>query len=84
MIDVEDRLLGYGYQMADSLQIPENIMKMVRIRSNYNSAVIAVEEAKRNLEQTTITAPVSGVVANLEASIHNPSSACKKFLRCSI
>jgi len=79
MIDLEDKLLGYGYRIADSLQVPESIMKTVRIRSNYNSAVIAVEEAKRNLEQTTITAPISGVVANLEASIHNPSSACKKF-----
>ncbi|TCO04418.1 efflux RND transporter periplasmic adaptor subunit [Natronoflexus pectinivorans] len=79
VIDLEDRLLGYGHQLSDSSKIPDNIMKMARIRSGYNGAVIAVEEAKRNLEQTTIKAPVSGVVTNLEARVYNPSGAFQKF-----
>lgn len=79
LIDLEDRLLGFGYQLKDSTRVPENIMKMARIRSGYNGAVIAVEEAKRNLEQTTITAPITGVVTNLEARLHNPSNAYQKF-----
>ncbi|ASB47955.1 efflux RND transporter periplasmic adaptor subunit [Alkalitalea saponilacus] len=79
LIDLEDRLLGYGHQLSDTAQVPENIMKMARIRSGYNAAAIAVEEAKRNLEQTTIKAPVGGVVTNLEARIHNPSNAFQKF-----
>ena len=79
LIDLEDRLLGFGYQLKDSTRIPENIMKMARIRSGYNGAAIAVEEAKRNLEQTTITAPITGVVTNLEARVHNPSNAYQKF-----
>jgi RND family efflux transporter MFP subunit len=79
LIDLEDRLLGYGYQLNDTSQVPENIMKMARIRSGYNAAAIAVEEAKRNLEHTTIKAPISGVVTNLDAREHNPSNAYQKF-----
>ncbi|HTO16600.1 MAG TPA: efflux RND transporter periplasmic adaptor subunit, partial [Edaphocola sp.] len=79
LIDLEDRLLGYGYQLSDTSKIPENILKMAHIRSGYNGAVITLEEAKRNLAQTTIKAPISGVVTNLEARVNNPSNAYKKF-----
>jgi multidrug efflux pump subunit AcrA (membrane-fusion protein) len=67
VIDLEDRLLGHGYALSDTASVPENILKMARIRSNYNNAVSALEEARRNLSQTTITSPISGTVANLEA-----------------
>jgi RND family efflux transporter MFP subunit len=79
VIDLEDRLLGYGHNLSDTSLVPKNIMKMARLRSGYNSAVIALEEAQRNLEQTTIKAPISGVITNLEARVHNPSAGYQKF-----
>jgi RND family efflux transporter MFP subunit len=79
VIDLEDRLLGHGYALSDTASVPDNILKMALIRSNYNNAVSALEEAKRNLSQTTITSPISGIVANLEASEHNHSSAYPHF-----
>ncbi len=79
LIDLEDRLLGYGYELSDTSQIPDHIMKMAHIRSGYNGAVISLEEAKRNFMQTTIKTPISGVVTNLEARVNNPSNAYRKF-----
>jgi RND family efflux transporter MFP subunit len=79
VIDLEDLLLGHGYALSDTASVPDNILKMVLTRSNYNIAVSALEEAKRNLSQTTITSPISGIVANLEASEHNHSSAYPHF-----
>lgn len=79
LIDLEDRLLGYGYQLSDTAQIPDHIMDMAHIRSGYNGAVISLEEAKRNLTQTTIKSPINGVVTNLEARENNPSNAYKHF-----
>jgi RND family efflux transporter MFP subunit len=79
VIDLEDRLLGHGYTLSDTASVPESILKMALIRSNYNNAVSALEEAKRNLSQTTITSPISGTIANLEASAHNHSSAYPHF-----
>ncbi|MBZ4676470.1 MAG: efflux transporter periplasmic adaptor subunit [Anaerophaga sp.] len=79
LIDLEDQLLGFGYNMKDTASIPEPVLKMARIRSGYNTASIALEEARHNLQQTTINAPISGVVSNLQAEAHNPSSAYEKF-----
>lgn len=79
VIDLEDRLLGHGYALSDTAEVPGNILKMALIRSNYNNAVSALEEAKRNLSQTTITSPISGTIANLDANEHNHSSAYRYF-----
>jgi RND family efflux transporter MFP subunit len=79
VIDLEDRLLGHGYALSDTASVPDNILKMALIRSNYNNAVSALTEARRNLSQTTITSPISGTIANLEASEHNHSSAYPHF-----
>ncbi len=79
VIDLEDRLLGHGYTLSDTASVPESILKMALIRSNYNNAVSALDEAKRNLSQTTITSPISGTISNLEASAHNHSSVFAHF-----
>ena len=79
VIDLEDRLLGHGFALSDTASVPESILKMALIRSNFNNAVSALEEAKRNLSLTTITSPISGTIANLKASEHNHSSAYPHF-----
>lgn len=78
-IDLEDRLLGYGYALSDSSSVPENILKMSLIRSGYNNAVSSLKEAERNLAQTTITSPINGTIANLQAAEHNHSSSFPYF-----
>ena len=77
-IDLEDQLLGHGYSMKDSASIPVNILKMARIRSGYNQAWSNLREAQRNFAHTSVKAPISGVIANLEAKADNPSSQYKK------
>jgi len=77
-IDLEDQLLGYGYSMKDSASIPVNILKMARIRSGYNQAWSNLQEAQRNFAHTSVTAPIKGVIANLEAQADNPSSHYKQ------
>ncbi|WP_062125571.1 efflux RND transporter periplasmic adaptor subunit, partial [Geofilum rubicundum] len=79
LIDLEDRLLGFGYRIQDSLKIPEDQLRMAKLRSGFNSAEISLEEARRNFETTSIKAPITGVVTNLEARVHNPSTAFQKF-----
>ncbi len=77
LIDFEDLLLGYGYALKDTASVAPNILKMCRIRSGFNTASSALEEAERNLSHTQITAPISGVVSNLEAKKNNHSSQYK-------
>ena len=77
-IDLEDQLLGYGYTITDTAKIPPNILKMAKIRSGYNQALSNLNESKRNYANTRVVAPISGLIANLEARVNNPSSQYKK------
>jgi len=73
-IDLEDHLLGYGYALKDTAKVPASILKMARIRSGYNQALSNLKDAKRNYASTSIKAPFNGIIANLKAQAHNPSS----------
>ncbi|MBQ4525647.1 MAG: HlyD family efflux transporter periplasmic adaptor subunit [Bacteroidaceae bacterium] len=52
---------------------------LAAIKSGYNKALIAYELAAKELEQATLTAPFSGVVANLTAKVENLSSTGEPF-----
>ena len=78
-LELEDVLLGHGYFLRDSLRVPENIWNMARIRSGYNSALNELAEARYQMSGTRLTAPVSGIVAGLEARPHNHSSSYQNF-----
>lgn len=69
-IELEDKLLGYGYKMSDSLRIPQETMRIARIHSGYNDAEANLESAQINLDNCTLRAPVSGRVANLSTKVY--------------
>ena len=52
---------------------------LAAIKSGYNKAFIAYELAAKELEQATLKAPFSGVVANLTAKAENLSSTGEPF-----
>ncbi len=72
-IDLLDRLVGQGYNSADSLNIPQAVMDHARHTSGYNSANDAVMQAERNLNDCYIKAPFAGRIANLDAKIYDRS-----------
>ncbi len=65
-LDLEDLLLGRGFEMKDSLKVPKNIFKMAKIRSGYFTAQSDLAIARYNLQNTILRAPFSGKVANLK------------------
>lgn len=78
-LELEDVLLGHGYFLRDSLRVPEHLWTMARIRSGYNAALNELAEARYQLSGTLLKAPVSGIVAGLEARPHNHSSSYQNF-----
>lgn len=72
-IDLQDVLLGFGYTIKDSLNIPKETMRIARVRTGYNSAITILEKAQMELENREIRAPFSGRIANLKTKLHeNP------------
>ena len=63
-------LMGQGYKRGAFDQAPENIREMARINSGYNTAKAALRQLEHELSYCTIQAPISGVVAQLNAVLY--------------
>lgn len=64
-LDLQDVLIGLGYDPKDSTTIPKEKMELARIKSGYASNLSEYETAKRNLDDCQLLAPFSGLVANI-------------------
>ena len=69
-IELEDKLLGYGYKISDSLHIPHETMRIARIHSGYNDAEAQLKSAQFTLDNCFLKAPVSGRIANLSTKVY--------------
>jgi len=81
-LNLQDVLIGRGYSLEeiDSGESEgASDFHLAAIKSGYNKALIAYELAAKELEQATLTAPFSGVVANLTAKADNLSSTGEPF-----
>jgi len=77
LLEMEDYLIGAGYSLSDTASVPENILNIAHIRSGFKTAQANYVRAQRNFSETSIIAPFSGIVTNLEAKAFNPSSKYK-------
>lgn len=78
-LNLEDVLIGMGYQLKDSASISPDMMKIALIRSGYTDAESEKEMAQLQLQKTKIRAPFSGIVASLEAKAFNRTNQYKEF-----
>lgn len=81
-LDLKDALIGQGYDPDASSGIPAEVMKLARLRSGYTEAEASLAKAEHEIEQATLTAPFSGVIANLSGKVFNRPDASKPF--CSV
>lgn len=67
-ITLTDYLIGQGYNLEDSTNIPDKVFSIARIKSGHQKAETDLELAKFNLQQAFLRATSSGAVANLSAN----------------
>lgn len=78
-VDLDDRLIDYGYRLKDSIKIPMDIMRMAKIKSSYSAAKYDYADAAKTLEETRIKAPFTGKIANLEGKPFNSTDVFKRL-----
>lgn len=78
-LDLQDVLIGQGYTLRDSLKIPPEIMKLAKVRSNYDNSIAQYQLSMHNLRNSVLYAPFDGVVANLFSKVHNMPSTSEPF-----
>ena len=78
-LELQDVLIGQGYSLNDSANIPEPVMKIARLRSNFDQNVNQYGLAEYNYKNSVLYAPFDGIVANLFAKEYNVPSGSEPF-----
>ena len=69
-IQLLDALLDLGYTAEERARIPSETMRIARIRSGYEDAILNERTARSELQNCTLRAPVGGKVADLKTSLY--------------
>lgn len=64
-------LMGQGYKRNELEQAPEDIRRQARVNSGYNTAKAALQQLEHELTYCTITAPLTGAVSRIEATLYS-------------
>lgn len=70
-LDLQDFLIGQGYDPAAIASVPDDMMRLARLRSGYTQSEASYEMAKYNLETAVLRAPIDGVIADLKQTEHS-------------
>ena len=70
-LQLHDILIGQGYQIADTAEIPGAALQAAKTRSGYSQALNAFELARYNVKAAVLRAPFSGIIVSLGAKAHN-------------
>jgi RND family efflux transporter MFP subunit len=78
-LEYQDVLIGQGYMLDNPGAVPQEVDDLAKVKSGYNTAQTQYDMAVYNLKQATLTAPISGVIANLFAKPNTLSSPSDIF-----
>lgn len=80
-LEMQDVLIGQGYDPEHPEKVPGDVMKLARLRSGLQQAELSLAATRKELDDATLVAPVSGVIANLTSAPHNMSSSTEPLCR---
>lgn len=78
-LELQNVLIGQGYSLKDSAQVPKDIMRIAKTRSNFENSRIQHEMSAYNLKNAVLYSPFNGVVANLFGKEQNQSTNGQPF-----
>lgn len=67
-------LMGQGYKRYELDQAPADIQRQARINAGCNTAEAALRQLEHELTYCTITAPLSGAVSRVEATLYSAAT----------
>jgi membrane fusion protein, multidrug efflux system len=78
-VEINDLLISQGGRKGDSTSVKPDVWAYIKLRSGYERAVLALQKAQNDLENTYLRAPYAGVVANLKVKPYNSSAMSEAF-----
>ena len=80
-LEMQDILIGQGFDPDKQEQVPAEMMRLIRIKSGYEQAELNLQVARYSLQEATLKAPFAGVVANMAALPHNAAPTSSPVCR---
>lgn len=80
-LELADALIGQGYNPEARDTIPDEVMRLARLRSGVAQAEVSLREAERAMDDATLRAPFDGVVANMFQKAGNLPDGSQPFCR---
>lgn len=80
-LEMQDVLIGQGYDPEHPENIPAETLKLARLRSGLQQAELAAAATRRELAETEVLAPASGFVADLKATPHSMTTGSQPLCR---
>jgi membrane fusion protein, multidrug efflux system len=78
-LDLEDVLIGQGYDLSDTASIPDELFKTAKLLSGYTSALNDHENTMLALQKTDLLAPFSGVLSGIKHNVHDRIGASEIY-----
>lgn len=77
-LSLKDIVVGYSYG-SDTSAVPKELLSAAKIKSGYKDALLQYKKAAFDFDNTVLTAPFDGVVANLSARVNEktPDVLCR-------
>ncbi|MDL2222194.1 efflux RND transporter periplasmic adaptor subunit, partial [Parabacteroides sp. OttesenSCG-928-N08] len=67
-LEMKDVVISQGYSPDRQEEVPAEVLSLAKTKSGYDLAAIRYEMAREELNKTTLLAPVSGIIIEMEAS----------------
>lgn len=81
-LDMRDVLISMGYMPSEKMEeIPEEAIKLAKVKSGYRAAELQLQSAKVDLEGQVLRAPISGIVSDLNTPVHTALDKSKPFCK---
>ena len=80
-LEMQDVLIGQGFNPEKSKNIPADVMKLAGVKSGYEQSKAQYELAVYEMNHAVLTAPFDGVVANLFSQPFTMASTTEAFCR---
>jgi len=78
-LEMQNVLIGQGYNSLDTMAIPPHIYEMASVKSGYSEAVQSLETAEFNMKSTRLVAPFGGILANIKQKQYDRINAGTTF-----
>ncbi len=78
-LEMQNLLIGHGYNTMDSAAIPSQVYEMAFVKSGYAEAIQSLKTAQFNLKSAKLAAPFSGILANIAQKQYDQVSAGTTF-----